>query len=110
MYTKSFAGVRMLLSAILAIPFFFLTALAEPAFATDPQEPGAVALYHQIWETARSEYHDVSGLANWSQWEHKYDAQIKSDADAITYANQMLATLNDQYTFAFNQDNTRQYR
>jgi len=70
----------------------------------------SIALYHEIWETAGREYHDVTDLTNWAQWEHKFDSQINSDADAVTFANQMLSSLKDQYTYALDQKNTEPYR
>ncbi len=55
--------------------------------------------YHQIWQLVRDNYYDPNfhGV-NWKQYEHKYDKQIKSMADAYRYSNYMLSSLEDPYT------------
>ncbi|MBP9090174.1 hypothetical protein KBI23_04035 [bacterium] len=57
-----------------------------------------LALYHAIWELVGVTFFDKSRLANWSSWEHKFDAQIDSEESALRCADEMLASLNDTYT------------
>ena len=55
-------------------------------------------LYHRTWEAVRVNYYDPSKLQDWAQWEHKYDDKIKTEEDALLYAREMVASLNDPYT------------
>jgi carboxyl-terminal processing protease len=103
------AGVRKYLGVTLLLGLLLTLGAVKPAVSANKPSPTGIALYHQIWETAAHEYHDVHNLTNWSQWEHKFDTQIFSEADAVVYANQMLASLKDQYTFAMNQERTAQF-
>lgn len=57
-----------------------------------------VDLYHQAWLATRDHLYDRDALKNWGQYEHKYDSQIKNQADAIKYANEAIATLDDPFT------------
>ena len=56
-----------------------------------------IELYHCTWETASKLAYTIKNLKDWKAWEHKFDKQIKSDEDAIKFANEMLAALGDQY-------------
>jgi carboxyl-terminal processing protease len=56
-------------------------------------------LYHRTWERAAQHYFDPTAMGDWKSWEHKYDSQIHSNEDAIKYANEMLRSLNDRYTY-----------
>ncbi|MBY0359635.1 MAG: PDZ domain-containing protein [Candidatus Obscuribacterales bacterium] len=58
-----------------------------------PQE-----LYHNAWQAVRDNIYDQDRLKDWDLWEHKFDAEIKTDADALHYARQMTASLEDPYT------------
>lgn len=55
-------------------------------------------LYHRTWETVRVNYYDQDKLRDWAQWEHKYDDQIHTEEDAIRFAREMVASLNDPHT------------
>ncbi len=56
-------------------------------------------LYHQVWAQVADDLYDQDKLANWRQWEHRFDNQIRTRQDAIEFANQMLKTeIHDGYT------------
>lgn len=55
-------------------------------------------MYHRTWQAVRVNYFDPSRLKNWDEWEHKFDAEIKTDEDAIKYARIMLESIGDPYT------------
>lgn len=54
--------------------------------------------YHRVWVLARDNVYSPEKLKNWDVWEHKFDAQIKTDDDSVKYANEMLGSLKDPYT------------
>lgn len=58
----------------------------------------SVEVYHNTWRIARDNIYDQTRLKNWDSWEHKYDSQIKTDEDALRFANEMLASLDEEYT------------
>lgn len=79
-----------------AASVLFLAALilfVASHFFVTPQE-----LYHRTWEATGQHIYDPQALANWKSFEHKYDAQIKTDEDAIKYSNEMLKSLDDPFT------------
>src|SRR5262249_40566223 len=57
-----------------------------------------VELYHNAWKVAKDNIYDQSKLKDWDKWEHKYDDSIKTDDDALRYAREMIASLNESYT------------
>jgi len=57
-----------------------------------------VEVYHNTWRVARDNIYDQSKLKNWDSWEHKFDSQIKTDEDALRFANEMLSSLDESYT------------
>jgi len=67
-------------------------------FAIDPKVTPQ-QLYHNTWQAVKDNVYDQSKLANWDDWEHKYDGQIKTDEDAIRFASEMVDSLHDRYTF-----------
>ncbi len=67
-------------------------------FAVDPRVTPH-ELYHNTWQAVKDNVYDQSKLANWDDWEHKYDAQIKTDEDAIRYATEMVESLKDRHSF-----------
>ncbi len=86
------------ISGILALVVVLTLALnAFNYYAIDPVVTPR-ELYHRTWETVRVNYYDQSKLQDWAQWEHKYDAQIKTEEDALRFAREMVASLNDPYT------------
>src|SRR5262249_35849900 len=46
-------------------------------FAIDPKVTPQ-QLYHNTWQAVKDNVYDQSKLANWDDWEHKYDGQIKT--------------------------------
>lgn len=55
-------------------------------------------LYHAIWLKVKETFYDVSRLADWDSYEHRFDEQIDSEEAAVKFASQALATLNDEFT------------
>ncbi len=56
-------------------------------------------VYHKAWELVRDTYYEPSFAGqNWAAWEHKYDADIKTIADAHKDIKIMLESLKDPYT------------
>lgn len=55
-------------------------------------------LYRQIWQATADYIFDPTVLGRWGDWSRKYDSLIKSDAEAIACAREMLASLGDPYT------------
>lgn len=66
-------------------------------FVYDPQVT-PVQLYHNTWRMAKDNIYDQSKLKDWHEWEHKFDHLIKTEDDALRYANQLVAHLNEAYT------------
>lgn len=65
---------------------------------SSPTSVSGRTLYHTIWDTVRSQFHDESRLKEWSLWEHRFDDQIDGEDSALNHARTMLASLNDSYT------------
>lgn len=58
-----------------------------------------VDTYHRAWQLVHDNYYDANfNGRNWADYEHKYDSQIKTQADAQKYLKVMLESLNDPYT------------
>jgi carboxyl-terminal processing protease len=56
-------------------------------------------VYHTAWQLVRDNYYDASfNNQNWSNWEHRYDADIHTVADAHRCIKTMLESLKDPYT------------
>lgn len=66
-------------------------------FIYDPQVT-PIQLYHNTWQVAKDNIYDQSKLKDWSVWEHKYDHLIETEDDALRYAHEMIAHLNESYT------------
>lgn len=58
-----------------------------------------VELYHRTWKACASYIFDEKQLKDWKSFEHRFDKQIKTDDDAVRYANKMLSSLGDPYTY-----------
>lgn len=84
------AGVLVLsiLAILLQYSHYFIVVPA-----TTPQE-----LYHRAWLMARDNIYDKSKLKDWEKWEHKFDGQIKTDEDALRFADEMIGSLDERYT------------
>lgn len=67
-------------------------------------------LYHRVYQAVPIFLYEPNANPNWSSWqswEHKYDGKIKSDADAVKYANEMIGSLNDPFTHLYSAEETR---
>jgi len=75
----------------------FLVALgayvATEFYAASPEK-----LFHRVWQVAPGFAYDPSQMKDWDQWEHKFDGKIKTEEDAVRYANEMLDSLKDPFT------------
>ena len=63
-----------------------------------------VELYHRTWVMTQRSIFDPKDLKDWDQWEHKFDNEIVTDADAVKRANEMLASAKDRYTMLLNKE------
>lgn len=89
---------RLLTFVGLGAAAYFLFLFAVLLYIVDMRvQVSPVELYHQTWEEMRDNAYDPKMLKNWDQWEHKYDSQIKTDEDAIKYANEMIESTGDHY-------------
>ncbi len=61
-------------------------------------QPTPVDVYHAAWETARALSYDTDRYGDWDQFEHKFCDQIRTIDDAVKFANEAYATLDDPYT------------
>ncbi|MBU6453959.1 MAG: PDZ domain-containing protein [Cyanobacteria bacterium REEB67] len=66
-----------------------------------------VELYHYTWAEARADAYDQGNYKDWDKWEHKFDSQIKTDDDAIKYANEMLKSTGDHYARLLSAEDTK---
>lgn len=92
--TLKVSGITTFITLILAL---MLGLQIFQYYAVDPVVSPR-EMYHRTWEAVRVNYFDPTRLKNWEEWEHKYDAEIKTDEDAIKYARIMLASIGDPYT------------
>ena len=88
-----FISLAIFLSALYVGQFWFF----QKVWCT-PQD-----LYHRVWATTQSNLFNQLALKDWPAYEHKYDQRIKNHDDAIKFANEMLATLDDPFTRLFDQ-------
>lgn len=64
--------------------------------------------YHYAWKLVRDNYYDPRyNGQNWSNWEHRFDNEIYSPADAYYYIKLMLDSLGDSYTRVLNSQSFR---
>lgn len=82
------------------VSVFVLTIMAfaglQPASGHRSQP---VDTYHRAWQLVHDNYYDANfNGKNWNEYEHKFDAQIKTQADAQKYVKVMLESLSDPYT------------
>lgn len=95
-------------SGLLALAVILTLALnAFNYYATDPIVTPR-ELYHRTWQTVRVNYYDPSKLQNWDEWEHKFDDKIKTEEDALRYAREMVASLNDPFTILHGKEEVQQ--
>ena len=65
---------------------------------TDQTKVSPREVYHRVWELVQEVFWFQDRLGNWSEWEHKFDDEIETDADALRCATVMLESLNEAYT------------
>ena len=92
------------LSALLMVVYFTVN---WAGYYLVEKSATSVEIYHNIWRAAQDNLYDQTKLKDWQQWEHKFDDRIHSDADAVFYAQQMIASLDDPYTFVMDADETK---
>lgn len=86
---------RRLGSCLLAL-FAIISMLYQPAqgHRSQPQE-----IYQRAWQLVRDNYYEPTfNGQSWSAWEHKFDGQIRTTAEAHKAIKIMLESLNDPYT------------
>lgn len=59
---------------------------------------GPVELYHRAWAGVRDHLFDRDALRDWPSYEHKYDGQIRSDAQAVEFFNKAVESTGDPFT------------
>lgn len=64
-----------------------------------PQQQAAEAFYHRVWALTSDNFLWQNRMTDWAKWEHKFDGNLNSQADAERAINQLLDTLNDPYTY-----------
>lgn len=83
----------------LLIPIAMIVTIQQ-GFAYTPQ-----SLYDEVWKLVNTRFvnEDKNGQ-DWRIWRHRYDTQIKDEADADVAIETMLASLNDRYTRFLDKD------
>jgi carboxyl-terminal processing protease len=83
----------------LLIPLAMVTTIQQ-GFAYTPQ-----SLYDEVWKLINARFvNDDKNGQDWRIWRHRFDSQIKDDADANVAIETMLASLNDRYTRFLDKD------
>lgn len=67
----------------------------------------ALTLYDEVWTEVLHRFYNVERLRGWDAWRYRFDARIHSIPDAVYYANRMLKSLDDRYTWLRNPRETR---
>ena len=62
----------------------------------DKQSPRQV--YHRVWELVQEVFWFRDRLGDWKDWEHKFDDELVTDADALRCGTLMVESLNETYT------------
>lgn len=84
-------------SCLVALLSLFCLAYQQPAQGGYKPQPRDI--YHKAWELVRDTYYDANfNGQNWARWEHAYDNEIKTVADAHKDIKVMLDSLKDPYT------------
>jgi carboxyl-terminal processing protease len=84
-------------SCLVALLSLLCMAYQQPA--QGGYKPHPRDIYHKAWELVRDTYYDASfNGQNWATWEHVYDGDIKTVADAHKDIKVMLESLKDPYT------------
>jgi carboxyl-terminal processing protease len=76
------------------IALFSLVYQPAQGYKSGPRE-----VYHQAWQLVRDNYYEPTfNNQNWSTWEHRFDNDIHTVADAHKSIKSMLESLKDPYT------------
>jgi carboxyl-terminal processing protease len=87
---------RLLGPCFLALIFCFTAVCYQPA---QGYKSGPKDVYHQAWSLVRDNYYEPTfNNQNWGNWEHKFDNDIHTTADAHKAVKTMLESLKDPYT------------
>lgn len=85
------------LVAIVFVLSLYLMSLPRPTYIPDEADPQT--LYHTVWQVVSETFYDKSKLQDWGAWEHRYDGKLKTPADAEKAIDEMLASLDDRFTY-----------
>lgn len=106
---KALASVRYLkFKLVLASLSLFFAAFYVAWFWYDHFNCSPQELYHRTWKACRDNIFEPSDLKNWDAWEHKFDHKIKTNKDAVHYANKMLSSIGDPYTYMMDTSDRQQ--
>jgi carboxyl-terminal processing protease len=84
------------IATIFVLVCLTFTTVYQPASGHRSQP---VEIYHRAWQLVHDNFYDGNfNGKNWAEYEHKYDGQIHTNADAQKYLKVMLEALNDPYT------------
>lgn len=83
---------------LLALAGFLFFAAVGVQIAQIYLAPTPLQLYHAAWETVPEMHLTKVDPEKWAEFEHKFDDKIHSRDDAIKFANEMIASLDDPYT------------
>lgn len=75
----------------------FLSPPNQGSFSPDQLEE----IYHGVWELVANAYFDHAKLKGWEAWEHKFDGKLRSSDELEAAVEQMLGSLDDQWTKVF---------
>lgn len=97
---NTISNIRHLkLKLILACASLILSAIYVAWFWYDHFNCTPVELYHRTWKACRDNIYNPADLKDWQRWEHKFDSKIKTTQDAVDFANIMLSSIGDPYTY-----------
>jgi carboxyl-terminal processing protease len=87
---------RLLGPCLVALIVSFTAVCYQPA---QGYKSGPKDVYHQAWSLVRDNYYEPTfNNQNWGAWEHKFDNDIHTTADAHKAVKSMLESLKDPYT------------
>lgn len=92
------------LSALFMILLWLLVNSPQPTVI--PESSDAETLYHVTWQVTSEHFYNQEKLQGWSDWEHKFDGQLKTQQDAEAAVNQMLGSLGDRFTVLLSPNGT----
>ncbi len=98
-FWRIFTGTGLVVTTTLIGVMALALFLGSRLFVATPHQ-----LYHRAWETVGQHIYDPATLGDWKQWEHKFDDRIKTSEDAVKYANEMLKSIKDRYTYMLSPD------